>query len=320
MAVPGPPVRRHSARLHEAAKKTQSASKSAAVAAVAGVAAVAVPKAKAAKAKAGKAKAGSRLVTYSARRVESRPSRGPKLARAKTDEEDWDASDGGDESDDVYPTRNAGSKSTRSRQVAPAKVAAAKVAAAKVAPKAASKRPARTKKAEPPPRPSKPSRRSALKRSGTDSREAEAPAEPPVAQQDWGAWLTSNRINVKMLQPQASKTREAATSHKRKAVAAVASRPGGKSKVQNFPASKQSKPTVEASKSDRSGWWALPEVSVDLPLEELCFSGPPPTPTPCASSAKTSQEAETAEAPEAEVPETPGPGEVAGSSQAPVSG
>ena len=80
---PGPPVRRHSVRLHEAAKKAtataQSASKSLAVAAVA----VGMPKAKA-------AKGGHRLVTYSARRVEpsrpSRPSRGPKLARAEIDE------------------------------------------------------------------------------------------------------------------------------------------------------------------------------------------------------------------------------------------
>eukprot|EP00439_Symbiodinium_sp_Y106_P003607 s5197_g1.t1 len=234
---PGPPVRRHSVRLHEAAKKAKAA------------------------------KGGHRLVTYSARRVEpsrpSRPSRGPKLARAEIDEEEEDC----DESDDVYPTKTAGSKNARSRKAK----TAAKVATAKVsATVAASKRPFRSKPmAEPPTLLSRPSLRSALKRSTASVREAEALAGPPV-QQDWGAWLTSNRVNVKMLQPQASQTREAATSRKRKAVADVDSpAPESKSKVQKLPASKQSKPS--ARKSD---WWALPEVSVEKPEEELWPAGP----------------------------------------------
>jgi len=283
-------------RLHEATKKAtataQSASKSPAVAAVA----VGMPKAKA-------AKGGHRLVTYSARRVEpsrpSRPSRGPKLARAEIDEEEEDC----DESDDVYPTKTAGSKNARSRKAK----TAAKVATAKVsATVAASKRPFRSKPmAEPPTLLSRPSLRSALKRSTASVREAEALAGPPV-QQDWGAWLTSNRVNVKMLQPQASQTREAATSRKRKAVADVDSpAPESKSKVQKLPASKQSKPS--ARKSD---WWALPEVSVEKPEEELWPAGPRragPAETAQAEAPSALVAAGPAEASEA--PETPGPGE-----------
>ena len=171
MAVPGPPLRRHSARLHEAAKaaKVKSASKSSSAPVV-----PVVPVA----GNAGKAKAGRRLVA--SRRLEpSPPKRGPKLAkRSKREEAEGEEEDGGDEdgsaseeSEDVYPRRPG--KNAR-RQVAAAKGKAA-AAKAKVAKKAASKRPVRTKMAEA----SKP-----LKRSGTDSREAEAPAEPPVAQQE----------------------------------------------------------------------------------------------------------------------------------------
>ena len=201
-----------------------------------------------------KAKASARLVTYS-RRVEP----GPKSA-GEDEDEDYQ---------DYQISRPKAKAKAKAKVKAAAKANSRTSRTSEPSPKAASAAVGKRKAPFTPARPSALKKRGQVQDPQQKGEEPGRPAPREIVQEDWGTWLTSNRLNPKTLEAGKAK------SQKRKAVAAVAAASGqargkgGNGKFQNVLASKSldemETPLVPEQSAKSSDWWPLPEVCVEKP-------------------------------------------------------